>query len=35
MSPGRELSLVEATYGLFKLRFIQEYDLPVPDKQEV
>ena len=32
---GRRLSLVEATYGLLKLGFIQEYDLPVPDKEEV
>jgi hypothetical protein len=28
---GRELSLVEATYRLLKLAFIQEYDYPVPD----
>jgi len=26
----RKLSLVEATYRLLKLGFIQEYDLPVP-----
>ena len=30
---GRELSLVEATYHLLKLAFIQEYDLPVPDDE--
>jgi hypothetical protein len=30
---GRELSLVEATYRLLKLGFIQELELPVPDDE--
>ena len=29
----RQLSLVEATYRLLKLGFIQEYDLRVPDNE--
>jgi len=32
---GRQLSLVEATYRLLKLGFIQEYNLPVPDREQV
>jgi len=32
---GRQLSLVETTYRLLKLAFIQGYDAPVPDKEEV
>ena len=29
----RQLTLVEATYRLLKLAFIQEYDLSVPDNE--
>jgi hypothetical protein len=31
----RQLSLVEATYRLLRPAFVQEYDSPIPKKEEV